>query len=156
MQAGSATDLYHNPDNLLVAEVFSDPPLNIVGASKKEGIMSLDGGDSKLPLTLPSVSPFLQLANGQYSIAFRAHNLHDKKPEVAHVSFDGVVQITEIAGSESFIHISVCGHDWVMQTTNIKPHDIGESLLCYIRLQDIMIFDHNKQRIDGADSYGGH
>lgn len=156
VQTGTAVDLYHNPDNLVVAEIFSDPPLNVVSASKKDGVMSLDGGNGEPPLSLPSVPPFSQLANGQYSVAFRAHQLRDQKPEESHISFDGIVQITEITGSESFVHIRVCGHNWVMQTANIKSRDIGEHLSCQIHPHNVMIFDHQKRCISGAYNHGKH
>jgi len=146
VQTGAAADLYHNPDNLLVARVFSDPPLNISAATKKNGVMSLGGGGAAGP-ALPAVPPFSNLADGEYNVAFRAHHLHTKESAGQQMSFDGVVQIAEIAGAESFIHVHVSGHDWVMQTTDIHSRNVGEKISCHIDPKDVMIFDRNEQRI---------
>ena len=37
LQAGDTSKVYRHPDTLRVAQVFSDPPLNIVGIEKKNG-----------------------------------------------------------------------------------------------------------------------
>ena len=151
-QTGAAVDLYHAPDDLIVAEIFSDPPLNVASASKYGGVLYLDGEDSPLPL--PSIAPFSQLADGKYYLAFRPHHIRDTKPTGDFVSFDGAVQIAEIAGSESFIHLRIGGHDWIMRTNTIQSHGVGDQLPCYIRPQDVMIFDSKKRRINGADNHG--
>ena len=156
VQTGTAIDLYRNPDTLNVAEIFSDPPLNVAAASKSDGSMYLDGGNGTPPLPLPSADLFTQLADGRYWIAFRAHHVHNTKPEEEALSFDSTVQISEISGSESFIHLRVGGHDWVMQTTLIQSHAVGDRLPCHIRLRDIMIFDHETKRVGSISNHGSH
>src|SRR5207247_8989565 len=37
LQAGETSKVYRHPDTLRVAQVFSDPPLNIVGIEKTNG-----------------------------------------------------------------------------------------------------------------------
>ena len=45
LQAGDTPKVYRQPDTLRVAQVFSDPPLNIVGIEKKNGSVQYAGGD---------------------------------------------------------------------------------------------------------------
>ena len=44
LQAGDTSKVYRHPDTLRVAQVFSDPPLNIVGIEKKNGSVQYAGG----------------------------------------------------------------------------------------------------------------
>ena len=44
LQAGDTSKVYRQPDTLRVAQVFSDPPLNIVGIEKKNGSVQYAGG----------------------------------------------------------------------------------------------------------------
>lgn len=156
VQTGAAVDLYYHPHNLLVAEVFSDPPLNVANACKKDGMIFLQDSNGEFSLPLPSIPPFSQLLDGQYSIAFRAHHLRNQQSSTDYISFNGTVQIAEIAGSESFIHIRVGNHNWVMQTMELKSYNIGEQMLCYVDLHNIMIFDHNKKSINSVYKNGNH
>lgn len=149
VQAGVTANLYHNPDTLTVAVIFSDPPLNIAAAVKKDGQMLLQEGGDELALPAPA-----QLADGDYYIAFRAHHIKDEPPRAAAIRLDGRVQIAEIAGSESFVHLRVGAHDWVMQTPNIVSREVGSRLHCYIRPQDMMIFDKDKRRVSGDSAHG--
>src|SRR5438045_8045774 len=44
LQAGDTPKVYRHPDTLRVAQVFSDPPLNIVGIEKTNGAVHYTGG----------------------------------------------------------------------------------------------------------------
>src|SRR5246127_3898425 len=44
LQAGDTSNVYRHPDTLRVAQVFSDPPLNIVAIQKTNGSVQYSGG----------------------------------------------------------------------------------------------------------------
>src|SRR6201988_1351660 len=44
LQVGETARVYRHPDSLRVAQVFSDPPLNIVGIEKRNGSVQYAGG----------------------------------------------------------------------------------------------------------------
>ncbi len=44
LQAGETSKVYRHPNTLRVAQVFSDPPLNIVGIEKRNGSVQYAGG----------------------------------------------------------------------------------------------------------------
>ena len=44
LQAGQTPEVYRQPGTLRVAQVFSDPPLNIVEIEKKNGLVQYAGG----------------------------------------------------------------------------------------------------------------
>ncbi len=81
----------------------------------------------------------LSLPNGEYIIGFRAHHLSlDPQAEGA-VPIKAKVAITEITGSESFVHVDFADARWVALVhgvREIRPDDIvtlyltPRSLLC--------------------------
>ena len=44
LQVGETANVYRHPETLRVAQVFSDPPLNLVGIEKKNGSVQYAGG----------------------------------------------------------------------------------------------------------------
>ena len=116
-QFGKTAEVYRRPENLFAARIFSDPPLNEARAVKRGGV--LESG----ALKIPAAGKLAALADGEYTVAFRAHHLSllngrdpsGDAPGGEMARFSGEVQISEISGSESFLHVRVDGRDWVSQ-----------------------------------------
>src|SRR3982075_2724730 len=70
LQVGGTSSVYRRPDSLRVAELFSDPPLNTVGIAQKDRAVVYGGGG-----TAPANGLYAGLADGPYSVGFRAHQL---------------------------------------------------------------------------------
>src|SRR5271156_6577573 len=59
LQAGDTSKVYRHPDSLRVAQVFSDPPLNVGGIEKKNGSVQYAGG-----IQAPAGGLYAALADG--------------------------------------------------------------------------------------------
>src|SRR5712671_2722546 len=70
LQAGDTSRVYRRPDTLRVAQVFSDPPLNLVCAEKRDGVIAYAGG-----VQAPASGLYAGLGDGEYRVGFRAHQL---------------------------------------------------------------------------------
>src|SRR5246500_2913291 len=70
LQAGDTSKVYRHPDTLRVAQVFSDPPLNIVGIEKANGSVQYAGG-----IRAPASGLYAALGDGDYRVGFRAPQL---------------------------------------------------------------------------------
>src|SRR6201987_1362006 len=70
LQAGDTPSVYRPPDTLRVAQVFSDPPLNVVRIEKKNGQVAYAGG-----VAGPAGGLYARLDDGAYRVGFRAHQL---------------------------------------------------------------------------------
>src|SRR5215510_10471736 len=70
LQIGMTSNVYRRPQTLRVAQVFSDPPLNMVGLEKGDGMVQYTGGSAA-----PASGLYRDLADGGYSVGFRAHQL---------------------------------------------------------------------------------
>src|SRR3979490_931368 len=65
LQAGETPKVYRHPDTLRVAQVFSDPPLNIVGIEQKSGSVHYAGG-----VQAPASGLYAGLGDGAYRGGF--------------------------------------------------------------------------------------
>ena len=70
LQIGDTARVYREPDTMRVAQVFSDPPLNIVGVEKTNNAVRYSGGGEA-----PASGLYAGVPDGAYRIGFRAHQL---------------------------------------------------------------------------------
>ena len=148
-QAGETAEVFRQPGHLSVAQIFSDPPLNTIVASKQSDHVSAGGEQFPVP---PELSG---RADGEYTLAFRAHHLLLEKPaETACIQIPGVVQIAEIAGSETFVHVRAAGRDWVAQTPRPGAWEQETSVELFVDPKQLMAFAADGSRV-GADHGGG-
>lgn len=133
MQTGPTLDVYRAPATLQAARTFSDPPLNSLAATRKNGGMHLTG-------TGQAYADGLTLPDGTYSVAFRAHQLYVSKPCAGALEITAEVAVTEITGSESFIHVDALGERWTALTHGVHHHEAGEKIMLYLKPEDFMLF----------------
>jgi glycerol transport system ATP-binding protein len=135
-QFGPTIDVYRSPHDLRTAAAFSDPPLNTVPATKKGAALILKGG-GKVQLSGEARS----LPDGDLTAGFRPHHLLLANPHDGGLSVDTTVVVTELTGSESFIHVECAGERWVALAHGIHNLEPGESLRLHIEPSGLMLFE---------------
>jgi len=109
-QYGQTQSVYKDPISLTAAKIFSDPPLNTVKIEKNgEGIF-LNGGVHW------KTKKFSNIPNGNYTLGFRAHHLKLDPSNADDLKLPGEVLVTELSGSESFVHVKTNEKIWVVHT----------------------------------------
>ncbi|HYZ63692.1 MAG TPA: TOBE domain-containing protein, partial [Acetobacteraceae bacterium] len=98
--------------------VFSDPPLNEAEAAR---------------------FPFLPPAAAR--AGFRAEHLMLGPPPPGCFGFEGQVVVTEITGSESYVHVDVGGARWVALARGVVDLPSGEDVQLHIDPMHVMAFD---------------
>lgn len=145
-QFAPTMQVYRQPVDMQTARTFSDPPINSAALNLRSGKFSVANlAECESPLAWSS------LADGDYQIAFRPHQLLLRQPITEHeatIAIDATVTVTEISGSESFIHATVAGEDWVAQASGAHRYEIGEQIKWFVRPSDFLIFDADGRRID--------
>uniref|UniRef100_Q07RV3 ABC transporter related n=1 Tax=Rhodopseudomonas palustris (strain BisA53) TaxID=316055 RepID=Q07RV3_RHOP5 len=136
LQHGVTAKVYRRPETLRVAQVFSDPPLNLVGVEKKNGSVAYDCGNSA-----PANGLFAQLSDGAYRVGFRAHQLDVAQAHADRHAFATTVAVTEITGSESFVHLKRDGSNWVAVLQGVHDFQPGQQLEAVLDPDNIFVFD---------------
>ncbi|MBX9455169.1 MAG: ABC transporter ATP-binding protein [Rhizobium sp.] len=117
-QFGPTVDVFRRPADLVTAKTFSDPPLNTVSAEKTGATIRLATG------TEIAVPDYLRnVGDGRLVIGFRPHHLSPEPLAGVSVAIAAKVTVTEITGSESFVHVANGDSRWVMLTRGV--HDLA-------------------------------
>jgi glycerol transport system ATP-binding protein len=127
--------VYRKPVNATTARVFSDPPMNFVNVSKAGASMMF--GNAK---GIKAIGTFSVLSDGDYLAGFRPNHLALTKPNKDALKFTAQVTVTEITGSETFVHLSHQGESWVGLIHGVQNLNIGADLDVYLDPKHIYIF----------------
>jgi glycerol transport system ATP-binding protein len=133
LQYGPTAEVFRRPKSLRVARAFSDPPMNLVKATAQSGGLLLQGGVA-LPLTLPA-TPDPALTLGVRAGALRVH----QRP--GDVAFAGAVELAEIAGSDTFVHVHTAIGELVAQLTGVHVFTLGAPITLYLDPRQAYVFD---------------
>ena len=136
LQAGETPKVYRHPETLRVAQVFSDPPLNIVGIEKKSGSVRYAGG-----IEAPASGLYSRLGDGAYRVGFRAHQLAIANGMAGRHAFPATVTVTEITGSESFVHLHRADANWVAVLHGVHEFEPGQALEAVLDPDNVFVFD---------------
>lgn len=135
LQVGETARVYRHPDTLRVAQVFSDPPLNTVAIEKRNGAVEYAGG-----ISAPSTGLYAGLSDGAYRVGFRAHQLEIASGQAGRHAFPAAVTVTEITGSESFVHLSRGANNWVAVLHGVHEFESGQKLDAVLDPENVFVF----------------
>ncbi|MGD9139618.1 MAG: ABC transporter ATP-binding protein [Desulfobacterales bacterium] len=136
LQTGLTPDVYHNPASTKVAEVFSDPPINYLDCRVHDQKVQL-GDDIEFPL----IEHMQSLADGQYIFGVRSNHLFLNPKNSDDSEIRTKVELAEINGSETFIHVSYNGTKLIVQEDGVYPHRIGSEVSIYVNPACFFVFD---------------
>jgi glycerol transport system ATP-binding protein len=136
LQAGATGSVYRRPDTMRVAQVFSDPPLNVVPILKRNGNVAYGGGTE-----VPASGLYANLADGEYRVGFRAHQLEIANGAAGRHAFPATVTVTEITGSESFVHLHRGESNWVAVLHGVHEFEPGDVLDAVLDPNNVFVFD---------------
>ena len=136
LQYGPTAEVFHAPRSLRVARAFSDPPMNLLAAKPApRGVQLLAGPE--LQLVLPVVEAGLLVA---LTVGIRGSCLR-VSGRAGDVLLAGVVELAEISGSDTFVHVGSAVGDVVAQLTGVHYFEIGSALDIYFDPADVYVFD---------------
>ncbi|EXL01837.1 ABC transporter ATP-binding protein [Aquamicrobium defluvii] len=135
-QFGPTVEVFRKPVDLLTARTFADPPLNTIVLVKKGESFLLDGG-----ISLPVPADIASIADGNYTIGFQPHHLSLERTDAASVPVRAKVSVTEITGSESFVHLDFADARWVMLAHGIHQFEPDEEIEVFIDPRHVLVFD---------------
>ena len=119
LQYGPTAEVFHRPVSIRVARAFSDPPMNL-----------LAGGAPGLGLA--GVRPDTTV--GLRASALRVHQ------RSGDLVLPGTVELAEIAGSDTFVHVDTPAGELVAQLTGVHFFDLGAALTLYLDPAQVYLF----------------
>ncbi|MBX3622273.1 MAG: ABC transporter ATP-binding protein [Rhizobacter sp.] len=166
LQYGPTAEVFHRPASIRVARAFSDPPMNLVdtGAAPAASTSMRADATSVRP-DATSVRPdatsvradatsvraelveALRQAQGErvggsapVTLGIRASALHvQQRP--GDVALPGRVELAEISGSDTFVHVDTPVGELVAQLTGVHFFDLGAHVTLYLHPSQVYVFD---------------
>ena len=135
LQMGPSSSVYHRPGSINVAKVFSDPPMNMIEVEIQDGVASAEG-EFELPVT----GPLLSIGDGRVTLGIRANHLQLKPNSGEELAIEGRVELSEISGSETFVHIAHNRTSWVVQEPGVQEYEIGSKITIYLDSEKLYAF----------------
>ena len=144
-QFGPTPQVYRLPADATTARVFSDPPMNFVPLQKSGNRVSF-GAD----VAAPADGALAGLADGSYVAGFRANHVALNRHSGTAVSFPCRVAVTEITGSESFLHLTHGGDRWVGLVHGVHDLAPGTEVEVWLDPAHVYVFDQGGALVAAA------
>ncbi len=152
LQSGPTMEVFRRPTTLAAARTFSDPPLNVipatVDAARSEAVLT-DG--VRLPIA-PALAARLDPQTTQIVLGIRAHELSLSSTTAAQTALRGRVELAEISGSETFIHLARDDVRLVAQIPGVHDLPLNEPCTLYVRPASLYGFDRSGQLLFAPES----
>ncbi|RYE79089.1 MAG: ABC transporter ATP-binding protein, partial [Hyphomicrobiales bacterium] len=132
-QFGATPDVYRRPADLVTARTFSDPPLNVLPLAKQGDLLTSASG-----LRVPVPGRFGYLADGPYQVGLRPHHL--SLGGAGGTRLRGKVVISEVTGSETFLHVDWDASRIVALLSGIHRVEPGDAVELGFDPTDMQIF----------------
>ena len=143
-QFGSPLELYHNPQNKFVAGFIGSPKMNFLKGSlidiqEKVCKVKLNTGD----IITANVDARRAKVGDVVELGIRPEHLVPTDHPDAVGRINGLVNVAEHLGAESFVYMDVDGEDFTVKAASEIPVDTGDTLVVGIPPQACYLFDEN-------------
>ena len=142
LQYGPTAEVFHHPKSIRVARAFSDPPMNLLAAAAT----AVDGGTgmrladgSVLRVALPRDAASAS-ASGAWTVGVRAGTLR-VEPRDGDLPLAGRVELAEISGSDTFLHVATPVGELVAQLTGVHDFELGAAIVLHLDPRQAYVFD---------------
>jgi glycerol transport system ATP-binding protein len=133
-QFGKTIEVHNRPVDIITAQTFSDPPMNVVAMEKRGSDLVHAQGKAKLPTFMKSLS------DGAYKIGIRPHHIRLQADKTAPIKMQGEVSTSEIAGSETFVHLGQGEDHLVVLTHGVHRVSSGDKVPYYLDPTRFFVF----------------
>ena len=131
LQSGTAKDVFENPENIKVAEITNDPAMNVIkGSIDSNKIILIENVQFDIPEHVKTIRA------GTYHFGIRASDmiLDDN-------GFDFNVDIAEISGSETFLHLHQNELNMVLLMEEVRNFNDNDKVKINFNLNKLYVFD---------------
>jgi glycerol transport system ATP-binding protein len=134
LQYGPTAEVFHRPKSIRVARAFSDPPMNLIERSAESNPVRAELVEA-LRRTQGE-----RMSGPDLTIGIRASGLR-VTPRPNDVALPGRVELAEIAGSDTFVHVDTAVGELVAQLTGVHQFTLGAPLTLYLDPSAVHVFD---------------
>ena len=136
IQSGPTGAVYHRPSHILSAELFSEPPINLL-----PGRIGANEVSFQERLHFPLNADLQALEEGSYSFGVRPSHIGLVPSNDDDLEVSGVVELAEISGSETFLHVRNELMSLVLHLQGVHDYAVDSPIRIYIPTHKLFVFD---------------
>ncbi|WP_313084743.1 ABC transporter ATP-binding protein [Pseudomonas sp.] len=136
IQSGPTSEVYHQPNQVLSAELFSEPPINLL-----PGRIAASEVSFKDCLHFPLTADLRGLDEGEYRFGVRPSHIGLVPSNDDDLEVSGVVELAEISGSETFLHVRNEQFNLVLHLQGVHDYPVDSPIRVYIPTHKLFVFD---------------
>ncbi|KMQ74794.1 ABC transporter ATP-binding protein [Marinobacter subterrani] len=142
VQTGPVMSVYRAPTNTLAAELFSEPPMNMIRGRVTDTEVTFDEY-SHHGLT----RELSKLAPGDYWFGIRPSHIGLVPTSDDDLEMSMEVELSDISGSETFMHVQNSHFEMVAQLMGVHSYRTGSPIKIYLPINKLFVFDSNEQLV---------
>ena len=143
LQHDTAKEVFENPSNIKVAEITNEPAMNIVNGSVESNKIILN---QNIQIDLPD--HLKKIESGKYFFGLRASDI-----VLDDSGFQFVVDLAEISGSETFLHLHQDNLKLVSLLNEVKNFNNRDKVKVKIMRENLYVFDEKGNLIFSPFKY---
>ncbi len=142
IQSGETTAVYHKPNTVVSATLFSEPPINMIKGDVTDSEVTFDQ-DAHFPLN----HSLKHLDKGSYMFGIRPSHLSLLPKNDDDVELTVTVEVAEISGSETFLHLRNRHFELVLHIPGVHSYEVDEVIKIYIPIHKFYVFGMDEKLI---------
>jgi len=142
IQSGRTTEVYHRPRQVLAAELFSEPPINLMRGRISDSEVSFEDF-----VHFPLTAELRSLPEGQYRFGVRPGHVGLVPSNDDDLELAVTVELAEISGSETFLHVRSEHFALVLHLQGVHEYDVDAPIRIYIPTHKLFVFDDRDQLV---------
>ncbi|SHL44044.1 carbohydrate ABC transporter ATP-binding protein, CUT1 family (TC 3.A.1.1.-) [Halomonas cupida] len=147
IQYGPTPEVYRQPMSLTAAEMFSEPPINVLDGYIRGREVTFDE-DVHFPLD----EALSALAEGHYRFGVRPSHLALERQAVDDLVLDVQVDLAEISGSETFLHVHNDKVSLVAHLAGVHSFAVDQQVSLYFPVHGLYAFDDSGATVHAPDA----
>jgi glycerol transport system ATP-binding protein len=136
IQQGEITQVYRQPRNIVAARMLNEPRINLF-----EGIINENEVAFAPQLHFPKSKQFKALRHGKYTFGIKPSHLSLLPTNDDDFEFSMKVELAEISGSETFLHIRNQHLEFMIHLAGVHKYKIDSPIKIYLPLHKMFVFD---------------
>ncbi|WP_067218427.1 ABC transporter ATP-binding protein [Marinomonas gallaica] len=150
LQFGETAEVYHRPKDIITAEMFSEPPINVVPGRVSETEVTFDETvHFQLNNDLRPLEP------GNYRFGVRASHIGLVPHSDDDLELPVQVDLAEISGSETFLHVHNPHFDLVLHLSGVHEYHVDQQIKVYFPTHKLYAFNESGRLVHAPAGLGG-
>ena len=148
IQMGPTADVYHLPNSINAAELFSEPPINLI-PGKVAGSEVTFEASAHFPLN----QDLTDIQQGEYIFGVRPSHIGLVPQNDDDLELSMLVELAEISGSETFMHVKNDRFRLVLQLSGVHEYHTDTPIKVYLPTHKLFVFDLNGAMIQAPQRF---